>query len=93
MAKVYVAKIFQNGGSQAVRIPAELRFEQPEVYLWKSADTDAICISSNPPSNFANFLALQQALLPQLSRDELESEVRLESHTSLPEFLEAVDGK
>ena len=93
MAKVYVAKIFQNGGSQAVRIPADLRFEQPEVYLWRSADSDAVCISSNPPSNFANFLALQQVLLPQLSRDELESEVRLESQTGLPEFLEVMDSK
>ena len=28
-----IAKLFQNGRSQAVRLPAEFRFEQKEVYI------------------------------------------------------------
>lgn len=32
------AKIFQNGRSQAVRLPKEFRFEGQEVYIYKDGD-------------------------------------------------------
>lgn len=35
MAKRYKAALFMNGGSQAVRLPKELRFEGSAVRMWK----------------------------------------------------------
>jgi antitoxin VapB len=35
------AKLFQNGRSQALRLPAEYRFEGSEVYIRRDAETDA----------------------------------------------------
>ncbi|MBT4289650.1 MAG: AbrB/MazE/SpoVT family DNA-binding domain-containing protein [Deltaproteobacteria bacterium] len=32
-----VAKLFKNGGSQAVRLPAEFKFECDEVYIKKTS--------------------------------------------------------
>jgi len=34
-----VAKVFQNGRSQAIRIPKEFRMEESEVYIEKIGDT------------------------------------------------------
>jgi antitoxin VapB len=34
----YVAKVFQDGRSQAIRIPKEYRFDTAEVYIEKSGD-------------------------------------------------------
>lgn len=36
--KTYVAKIFQNGMSQAVRLPKALRVSSKEVYIKKARD-------------------------------------------------------
>lgn len=33
-----IAKIFENGRSQAVRLPKEFRFSDPEVYIKKMGD-------------------------------------------------------
>ncbi len=38
-AKVPVTKVFMNGRSQAVRIPAEFRFEEAELYINKIGDS------------------------------------------------------
>lgn len=33
------AKVFQQGNSQAVRLPKEFRFQEPELYIRKHGDT------------------------------------------------------
>ncbi len=43
-----VAKIFMNGASQAVRLPAEFRFEGSEVYATKDPATGDVVLSSRP---------------------------------------------
>ncbi len=61
------AKIFPNGGSQAVRLPAEFRFEGiDEVYVRRDAVTGEVILSAKPASGaWADFFALRdQARVP-----------------------------
>ena len=51
MAEPKTAKLFQNGGSQAVRLPAEFRFEGDEVYITRNAVTGDVTLSSRPGHN------------------------------------------
>jgi antitoxin VapB len=51
MAERKVAKLFQNGGSQAVRLPAEFRFDADEVYVFRDEDTGDIVLSTQPRPN------------------------------------------
>jgi len=44
------AKLFLNGRSQAVRLPAEFRFEGTEVLIWVDPDTENVVLSRRPPS-------------------------------------------
>jgi antitoxin VapB len=43
-----VAKIFKNGASQAVRLPAEFRFEGNEVYIFRDETTHDVILSKRP---------------------------------------------
>lgn len=45
-----VAKLFMNGRSQAVRLPARFRFDCDEVYIRKDPETNDIIISRKPGS-------------------------------------------
>jgi antitoxin VapB len=61
------AKIFPNGGSQAVRLPAEFRFEgSDEVYIRRDAVTGEVILSAKPlSSGWAGFFAARdQARIP-----------------------------
>jgi antitoxin VapB len=44
------AKLFQNGRSQALRLPAEYRFEGQEVYIRRDRETGDIILSKRPES-------------------------------------------
>lgn len=44
------AKVFRNGRSQAVRLPAEYRFDTSEVYVRQDAATGDIILSRRPES-------------------------------------------
>lgn len=46
--EIRVAKLFKNGASQAVRLPAEFRFEGDEVYIAKNEVTGDVILSSRP---------------------------------------------
>ena len=52
-----VAKLFTNGRSQAVRLPAAFRFNTQEVFIHKDAKTGDIILSRKPASWDA-FLAI-----------------------------------
>jgi antitoxin VapB len=46
------AKLFVNGGSQAVRLPAEFRFSgSDEVFIRRDAVTGDVILSATPASN------------------------------------------
>ena len=44
------AKLFRNGRSQAVRLPAEFRFEGTEVYVRQDIATGDVILSRRPES-------------------------------------------
>ncbi len=46
MSNVKVAKLFRNGGSQAVRLPAAFRFEGDEVYVTRDEVTGDVILST-----------------------------------------------
>lgn len=60
MMKVVEAKVFRNGGSNAIRIPASFKLKNPVVYLTFDDESSEITISKNKPQPFANLLALHQ---------------------------------
>ena len=74
------AKLFQNGQSQAVRLPKEFRFENTkEVYIKKIADCVVLIPKDNNKiwdnmfsslSNFSNDF-LEERSEPKQSREEL----------------------
>jgi len=51
-----IAKLFQNGQSQAVRLPKEFRFEGDEVYIKKSGNVIILLPMKNPWSPLLNSL-------------------------------------
>jgi antitoxin VapB len=55
------AKLFVNGGSQALRLPAEFRFEgSQEVYIRRDTVTGDVILSAKPPKKaWARFFALR----------------------------------
>ena len=57
------AKLFVNGGSQAVRLPAEFRFEGlKEVYIRRDSVTGEVILSPKPASDaWSDFFALRDA--------------------------------
>jgi antitoxin VapB len=61
------AKLFVNGGSQAVRLPAEFRFEGvKEVYIRRNSVTGEVILAPKPGGDsWADFFALRdQAGVP-----------------------------
>ncbi len=48
MIETKPAKLFKNGSSQAVRLPAEFRFEGSEVYVTRDEITGDVILSRRP---------------------------------------------
>jgi antitoxin VapB len=65
-AMTHIAKLFKNGRSQAVRLPAEFRFEGDEVYVRRDEKTgDVILSNKKSKKNWAEFFALRNKLLAE----------------------------
>jgi antitoxin VapB len=63
MSKPRTAKLFKNGASQAVRLPAEFRFEGDEVYISRDERTGDVVLSTHPGArNWAEFFDLVQEM-------------------------------
>jgi antitoxin VapB len=58
------ARLFKNGRSQAVRLPAAYRFEGEEVYIRREPATGDVILSTKPRSFDRFFAALAQAETP-----------------------------
>jgi antitoxin VapB len=48
MFETKVAKLFKNGASQAVRLPAEFRFENEEIFVTRHDLTGDVVLSTRP---------------------------------------------
>ena len=55
------AKLFRNGRSQAVRLPADFRFEGSEVYVRRDPATGDVILSRRPES-WKDFFALMKTI-------------------------------
>jgi antitoxin VapB len=53
------AKLFRNGRSQAVRLPADFRFDGSEVFIRQDPSTGDVILSRRPES-WESFFALTQ---------------------------------
>lgn len=71
------AKIFINGRSQAVRLPAAYRFEGKEVYIRKDQKTGDV-ILSRKPGTWDDFLELAKKV-------EIPSDFMADREDSLPQ--------
>jgi len=73
------ARVFMTGRSQAVRIPAEFRFNVDEVYVYRDAQTGDLVLSQSPSSWDEIFAALDAAEFPaefMAGREQGIAEVR-----------------
>ena len=59
-----VAKLFTNGRSQAVRLPAAFRFDGQEVFIRQDPETGDVILSRKPPDWDDFFTALKGANVP-----------------------------
>ena len=58
------AKLFTNGRSQAVRLPAAYRFDTKEVFIRKDSETGDVILSRKPATWDDFFSALRDAEVP-----------------------------
>jgi antitoxin VapB len=63
------AKLFKNGRSQAVRLPAEFRFEGDEVQIRRDPETGDVILSPLNKS-FADWLEAHERLLASMTEEE-----------------------
>jgi antitoxin VapB len=63
MAKT--AKLFRNGRSQAVRLPAEYRFDGSEVYVRRDPATGDVILSRRPESWQELFALMDSVVVPK----------------------------
>lgn len=62
-----IAKLFATGGSQAVRLPAEFRFDDTtEVYIRRDDATGDVILSTRAPADWRAFMQMrkQQGVAP-----------------------------
>lgn len=59
------AKLFNNGRSQAVRLPAAFRFHTKEVFIRQDPKTGDVILSRKPTTWDGFFAALQAADVPE----------------------------
>jgi antitoxin VapB len=67
-----IAKLFTNGRSQAVRLPAAYRFDTKEVFIRQDPETGDVILSRKPASWDDFFAALKGAEVPADFLDKTE---------------------
>jgi len=65
MALLEKAKVFMSGRSQAVRIPAQFRFSNDEVYIRRDPRNGDVILSQSPVSLVEIFAALDEVGVPE----------------------------
>jgi antitoxin VapB len=73
-----VAKLFTNGRSQAVRLPAAFRFNAREVFIRQDAETGDVILSRKPATWDDFFAALKDANVPPDFLDAAERDQQMQ---------------
>jgi antitoxin VapB len=68
----HTAKLFTNGRSQAVRLPAAFRFDTKEVFIRQDPETGDVILSRKPATWDDFFIALKGTKVPADFLDEKE---------------------
>lgn len=74
------AKIFMNGRSQAVRLPAEFRFDAKEVFIRRDPKTGDVILSQKPTTWDGFFEARALADVPDDFLSEKERDQGIEEY-------------
>lgn len=84
------AKLFMNGRSQAVRLPAEFRFatDVKEVFIRRDPDTGDVILSRRPDSWDGFFEALAKADFPDNFLDSEERNQGVEDRDPFADWRE-----
>jgi antitoxin VapB len=84
------AKLFANGRSQAVRLPAAFRFNEKQVYIRQDALTNDVILSRRPSTWDGLFAAISKANVPAdfLSSDERSSGHAIQERDPLEGFAD-----
>jgi antitoxin VapB len=69
------AKLFLNGRSQAVRLPAEFRFQGREVFIRQDESTGDVILSRRPESWDSFFKLRREANIPDEFMADRQDEV------------------
>ena len=69
------AKLFMNGRSQAVRLPANYRFDCNEVFIRKDPETGDVVISKKPGSWSDFFKVMETIDVPEDFMEERDNEI------------------
>ena len=70
------AKLFKNGRSQAVRLPAAYRFEGEEVFIRRDPETGDVILSAKPDSWDGFFAALEKGAAPEDFLNDMERKLK-----------------
>lgn len=70
----HTAKLFMNGRSQAVRLPANFRFDCEEVYIRRDPKTGDVVISRKPGS-WEDFFEMMDDIVPEDFMSERDNEL------------------
>lgn len=63
MPETRIAKLFKNGSSQAVRLPAEFRFDGDQVYATRNEVTGDVVLSDRPGAHaWREFFEMMHAI-------------------------------
>lgn len=77
-AIVPLAKVFVHGGSQAVRLPEEFRFEGTEVFVRRVGDE--VVLSARPPADADALLDALHAFEPELRLQREQPDMQQLAH-------------
>ncbi|MGK2952586.1 MAG: antitoxin [Thiobacillus sp.] len=86
------AKLFEYGRCQAVRLPAEFRFEGEEVLIRRDPSTGDVILSPRK-RKFSDWIKLRDRLLPRVPKDELKVLDNLRDASLMDECADAVRAK
>ena len=83
-----VARLFTNGRSQAVRLPAAFRFDAKEVFIRRDLETGDVILSRKPPGWDGFFDALKGLDVPKDFLTGSERDQAREDRDPLAEWRE-----
>jgi antitoxin VapB len=84
----HIAKIFTNGRSQAVRLPAAYRFDTKEVFIRQDKNTGDVILSRRPSDWDGFFEALKGVDVPEDFLDQKDRNQQAQNRDPFEDHIE-----